>query len=229
MSVAIPVVESWDGEARRIYLKQGVTSFHPVEDVYKEYRSARRLDESLRKWFPLLKADGSVPKGGGKATERYLVLLHGTKIIPYNESNTINVLGELITDDQTSPFDISSITNPIIIKFTPPATEIVYVNTSGQAVNASEIANAVWASPTRTLTSLGDLISNIWSYATRSLSSSGVKEIAVAQAKFGYDTDIANKQIIQLDPEGNIVARFNCYDEFGNKSLINIKKMVLDV
>lgn len=228
MSVAIPVVESWDGEARRIYLKQGVTSFHPVEDVYKEYRSARRVDESLRKWFPLLKADGSVPKGGGKATERYLVLLQGTKIIPYNEATTMNILGELITDDQTSPFDISSITNPVIIKFTPPATEIVYVNTSGKTVDTTEIANAVWASPARTLTSLGDLISNIWSFTTRTLSSSGVKEIAVAQAKFGYDTDLVNKQILQLDETGAIVARFNCYDEFGNRTLLNIKRMVLD-
>lgn len=148
MSVAIPVVQTWDGENRRIYLKQGVTSFHPVDDIYKEYRNARRTNESLRKWYPFLKADGNIPKGGGKATERYVTLLNGMKIIPFNEDVAMSVTGEIITDDQSDAFDTSTITEPITIKITPSATEIIYITTDGSGgmtYTLEQIAEAVWA------------------------------------------------------------------------------------
>ena len=96
MSVAVPIVDTWDGPNRIIYLKQGVSNVYPIEDIYHEYRYARRTDENLRKYNPLILAAGNVSKGGGKFTPRYLVLLEGTKIIPFDENNTIYQLGELI-------------------------------------------------------------------------------------------------------------------------------------
>lgn len=148
MSIAIPVVQSWDGEGRRIYLKSGVTSFHPVDDIYKEYRNARRTNESLRKWYPFLKADGNIPKGGGKSTERYVTLLNGMKIIPFNENTAMSVTGEIITDNQTNVFDTDLLTEPITIKITPSATEIIYIEIDGGggvSYTLSQIADAVWS------------------------------------------------------------------------------------
>jgi len=133
MSVSSPVIQSIDGSLRRIYLNQGVSDYYPIEDIYHEYRYRRRTDEELRKYEPLLKAEGNVPKGGGAFTPRYVVLLQGTKIVPYDESLQLNQLGDMITDDpDTDPslYDISGLTTakPIFIK--PSESEIIQLNSS---------------------------------------------------------------------------------------------------
>ena len=77
MSVADPKIDVIDGELRRIYLLEGVDTFHWIEDIYREYINQRASTEALRKWSPLLKADGNNPKGGGKFTPRYVTMLEG--------------------------------------------------------------------------------------------------------------------------------------------------------
>ena len=151
MSVITPIIESIDGESRRIYLKQGVTDFYPIEDIYHEYRYLRRTDESLRKWAPLLRAEGNVPKGGGAFTPRYVVLIDGTKIVPWDESLQLNQLGDMITDDPDSDpslYDISGLTSakPIFIK--PSESEIIQLNSS--AIEYSTFQMSVWLDPSST-------------------------------------------------------------------------------
>jgi len=134
MSVAVPVVGSWDGEARRIYLLQGVTSFHWIDDVYKEYRYWRRTDEASRKWAALLVAAGNNPKGGGKFTPRYITLLDGARVVPYDENILIAVSGEAITDNadiDPDPFDTTTRTQPLKLYITPPAAEVIVVEVGG--------------------------------------------------------------------------------------------------
>lgn len=131
MSVLQPIVDVWDGENRRIYLKSGVASFFPIEDLYREYRNQRKEDENLRKFEPLLKAEGNVPKGGGAFTPRYVVLLDGTKIVPFDESLQLDQLGDIITDDPDTDatlYDISGLTTakPIFIK--PSEAETIQLN-----------------------------------------------------------------------------------------------------
>lgn len=136
MSVAIPVVDTWDGENRRIILKTGVTSFHWIDDIYLEYRNERRTNESFRKWFPLIAASGNVSKGQGKATPRLLTLLTDdrvitTKVVPFDEATTISVNGEAITDiadTDAELFDMTTITNPVIIQYQPPSAEVIVVD-----------------------------------------------------------------------------------------------------
>lgn len=145
MSVAVPVVDSWDGPNRRIYLKQGVTTFHWIEDMYREYRNWRRLDESSRIWLPFMYASGNEPKGGGKYTPRYVTLLDGVKVIPYDENIRIEVTGEAITDNadvDPSLFDTSTRTEPIKLYITPPASELVVV--AVDVATISGIAAVVW-------------------------------------------------------------------------------------
>lgn len=145
MSVLSPVVLTWDGANRRIYLKSGVSDYFPIEDLYHEYRNARRTDESFRKFDALLKAEGNVSKGAGAYTPRYVVLLDGTKIIPFNESLQINQLGDIITDDpDTDPslYDISGLTTakPIFIK--PSEAETIQLNS--EAIVFSSFQGYVW-------------------------------------------------------------------------------------
>lgn len=87
----------------------------------------------------------------------------------------------------------------------------------------NEIAQAVWAGSTAMPQAVADAV---WANPTRRLSATGVKDIAVAQAKFGYQTDTVNMQLVQLDETGVEVCRFNCYDINGLPSLTSIKRMV---
>jgi len=133
MSVASPVVDSWDGQNRRIYLRQGVVTFNWLDDIYPEYRAERRLTEDFRKWAPFMEASGNVPKGGGKATPRLLTLLEGVKVIPWDENVVIDVTGEAITDNadvDPTLFDTSTRTQPIVINYQPPSSEFVTVTVS---------------------------------------------------------------------------------------------------
>lgn len=151
MSVVIPVVDSWNGEARRIYLKQGVTSFHWIEDIYREYIHERAINEGFRKWYPFMKAAGNDPKGGGKYTPRYVTLLNGARVIPYDENILIEVRGEAITDNadiDPDPFDTSTRTHSLKLYITPPSSELV----RDEAEMAASIAQSIWDKPTSELT-----------------------------------------------------------------------------
>lgn len=138
------VVASWDGDNRRIYL--ATNSFHPI-DLYREYRTWRRLNDAARVWDPLMKMDGNIPKGGGKSTPRYLTLLSdsngiGTKIVPMDQSHTLEITGEIITDQpDTDPeiIDISSLlsTSKVRINYAPAEAEIIQVST-GSGLTAEQ-------------------------------------------------------------------------------------------
>ena len=124
MSVSVPVIDYIDGSARRIYLLQGVDAFHWIEDVYREYVDRRAKDDDFRKWSPLMVAKGNDSKGLGKYTPRYITLLNGCRVIPYDENIAIYVTGEAITDNpdvDPDPFDTSTRTNPLKLFITPPA------------------------------------------------------------------------------------------------------------
>lgn len=140
MSVAVPVVETWDGLNRRIYLKQGVTAYNWIDDIYKEYRYQRRINESFRKWKALLMASGNNLKGGGKYTPRFITLLEGTKIIPYDENISIRVSGEAITDNaDVDPelFDTSGRTQPLKLYIEPSEAEIIIIS-GGSALTTAQ-------------------------------------------------------------------------------------------
>lgn len=124
------VVSHIDGVNRKIYLNSGVTEFNPVEDIYKEVRAMVANTESLKHYWWFIDAKGNEDKGGGKATPRYAILLRGTRIIPFDEIGDIEVTGEVINDDgATTTVDTSSLTNKKDIKYRPPVSEIIYINT----------------------------------------------------------------------------------------------------
>ncbi len=150
MSVSVPVIDYIDGSARRIYLLQGVDAFHWIEDVYREYVDRRANDDDFRKWSPLMVAKGNDSKGLGKYTPRYITLLNGCRVIPYDENIAIYVTGEAITDNpdvDPDPFDTSTRTNPLKLFITPPAAEIVKDVDSLAAIAHMSFNNEVWLDP----------------------------------------------------------------------------------
>ncbi|URC15231.1 hypothetical protein GD1_107 [Paraglaciecola Antarctic GD virus 1] len=145
------LIDSIDGITRRIFLHADTVgaSINPI-DIYKEMRTLRRTDESLRKFSLFMSASGNLPKGGGKFTERFVTLLTGTKIVPFDTDQELTVVGTIITDDGTegiAAFDRSSlnVTTTVDINYIPPQVEIITISTTGSVVpSANEISNAVW-------------------------------------------------------------------------------------
>jgi len=141
----MPLIDHVDPVARDIHLSAETVgaSIHPI-DIYKEARTLRRVNEDLRKYPNFMAAKGNDDKGGGTATERYVVLLQGTRIVPYNISHTLTVTGTVITDDGQSGiacFDRATLsgTTRVDINYVPPQVEIITVS-GGSGLSADERA-----------------------------------------------------------------------------------------
>lgn len=158
------LIDHIDGANRDIYLSANTVgaSIHPI-DIYKEYRTLRATDETLRVWNPMMQAKGFESKGGGAYTERYVVLLAGTRIIPYNVSHTLTIIGTIITDDGQSGincFDRAPLSSTTIvnINYVPPQVEVVVITVSGSNVITGDIADIPTA-PTPTA-----IATAVWSH-----------------------------------------------------------------
>lgn len=139
-----------DGPTRRLYIDplaavSGTITLHPVEDLYREYRGIRRTVESVRRHAPMLVAAGNVAKGGGKYTPRYAMLLDGAKLMIPAWVAKIIVTGEILTDDQTDPFDTSMVAGACLIIYQPAEAEVIKVTASGNEYSLAEIAAEVIA------------------------------------------------------------------------------------
>tara|TARA_R110000851_G_scaffold12997_5_gene44706 strand:- start:13476 stop:14231 length:756 start_codon:yes stop_codon:yes gene_type:complete len=137
------IIASINGATRRIYLHPDTVgaSLHPV-DLYKEYRTLRRLDETLRVWSPLLSYTGNVPKSAGTGTERYMTLLSGARIVPFGTSHSLTIVGTIITDTGQEGivcFDRSSLSSgvDVDINYVPPQVEVITVSV-GSGLDAAQ-------------------------------------------------------------------------------------------
>jgi len=154
--VITSVVEHFNLVDKHVHIRSGVTEYHPVDDIYRELRFHRANDESLRVVDPFIEASGNVAKGGGKFTSRLAIFKNGWKVAPADESHTLKVTGEQISDAGESGVQIMDLTalSPgvnVSIEYSPPDTEIVVIEVpTGGAPD--EIAAAVWAAVSRTLT-----------------------------------------------------------------------------
>lgn len=126
----MPVVATWDWSNRRIIM--GVANYDPI-DIYREHRALRRDDETTRKYKPMVRAIGGLPKGGGQRFGNALQTLDGAKIVPLNGSGVNNLQGEIVTDNpdvDADPFDSSGLSNPPRI-VTSPISVILEKEISG--------------------------------------------------------------------------------------------------
>jgi len=137
------VIANIDGLNRRIYLSVNTENaeVHPI-DIYKEMRTLRRTDESLRNFDNFLLASGNEPKGGGKFTPRLVKCLLGMRIVPYDSTHTLTITGEIITDEGTGGLDcfdktLLSYDSIVDINYVPPQVEVIQVS-SGSGLSTEE-------------------------------------------------------------------------------------------
>ena len=135
MSVAVPVIDYIDPVNRKIYLLAGVSTYHPVDDIYKEVRNLRRTDETLRSYPVFVSAGGNLPKNlaGTSRTPRFAifnntqVVLTGDTFVS-GEQLFRNAAGDLVgsgkdcIDRVLSPADAYG-------DYAPPEAEVIIVST----------------------------------------------------------------------------------------------------
>lgn len=129
--------------AEKLIVLKDIDQFHPVEDLYREMRFIRRVDESLRVMDVPISSFGNVAKGDGSATPRYIVLNDGWRIRPHKDTRNILVTGEILTSDGQSgaaSMDIPS-DYEISVVYAPPTSEIIYIGTG-----ATDTTAPVWDS-----------------------------------------------------------------------------------
>lgn len=138
------MVDYIDGENRLIYLDASTAnaSIHPI-DIFKEVRTMRKVDENLQKYKSFIRADGNVLKAGVKSTERYVTLLAGTRIVPYDTSHTLTLTGTIITDDGNEGIDcfnktLLTLGSNVNINYFPPQVEVITVTIGGSALTTEE-------------------------------------------------------------------------------------------
>lgn len=159
MSIISPVIDYIDGVSRRIYLKAGVRSYHPVDDICVEVQEMRATDADLRKYELFCKAQGGVFKGGTSYTSRYALMLNGTRIVPANDADhELTILGEQldgIGGVGSDMIDKTPLSVTVDLVYAPPATVEAITIAVGSGVTAQDkldIATQVWAAVSRTLT-----------------------------------------------------------------------------
>lgn len=147
----MPLIDHIDGANRLIYLDVSTMNIdiHPI-DIYKEMRTSRAQDEELRKYNLFLEAGGNIKKTPTTATERYVIELEGTRIVPWDSSHVLTVVGTIITDDGRSGiycFDRTSLSpsTTVDINYVPPQVEIITIGSCVTDQDKLDIANKVWA------------------------------------------------------------------------------------
>jgi hypothetical protein len=121
---------------RRIYLHSdtvGVT-FQPMA-AYKEMRTLRAEDETLRAYDVYMTSQGNEPTGPSTATPRR-VRMENSVFVPFDTDHVLTVAGEVITSaggSGTDAFDRTPLSSgtEVDINYIPPQVEIIYINTGG--------------------------------------------------------------------------------------------------
>jgi len=119
-----------------VFIKDDVTAFHPVDDMYTEVRSIRRIDESARVKDNPVSAQGNEP-AGANFTPRRAVLNDGWRIgLEFQSNWDLSISGEIISDDgfagaQLVKLDYLPAGVSALVNYTPPSSEVITVATGG--------------------------------------------------------------------------------------------------
>ena len=145
MSINNPVIDFIDGPARRIHLRSGVSTWHPIDDIYPEVLQLRSNDESLRRFDMFCSALEQIDDGnGGSLTGRGLILLQGTRISPFDEDTHQDITGALLSDEGlsgTDLVDLSILSDNVKVSINylpPPATEVINGGGDGDALGQED-------------------------------------------------------------------------------------------
>ena len=93
--------------------------------------------------FPLL-AIGGQSIGGGRVISPYIMLRYGWKVRPQEADHTLTVAGNLITDDESSPFTSVLGDYQVTIKSIVSSNSLTASGTALSPADLASIINGVW-------------------------------------------------------------------------------------
>ncbi|MFZ2202244.1 MAG: hypothetical protein WAV56_02495 [Microgenomates group bacterium] len=138
---------TYDPSNKLFILNNSVTAFDVVVDLYSDAKEDWLTNATLNKFrFPLL-AVGGQSIGGGQVISPYIMLRYGWKIRPYEADHTLTVSGNLITDDETTPYASVLGEYQVIIKSIVSSNSLTSGGSGAVNLTASDIANiadGVW-------------------------------------------------------------------------------------
>ena len=140
----MPLVDSIDYTNKRIYLSADtVGASVDTIDIYKEVRALRVSTDSHRNFDPMITAGGNVQKTATTFTPKFVQLLFGCRIVPYDTSHTITITRETFTDDNLSGeqvFDLSPLSMGVGVNIliNVPQVEVLVVETGVSGLTPAE-------------------------------------------------------------------------------------------
>lgn len=166
-----------------VFLKKDVTVFHPVDDLYREVRQLRVIDESVRTKKVPVTAQGNEP-AGANFTPRRAVFNDGWRLaIEYDVNTTLEITGEMISDDglagsQVVNVDYLGTGVSALVNYSPPSSEVITVNAgSGLSPEQDALLTAIAAKAAQMVFSkANELDVNIKSVADSTVSGSGTEQ-----------------------------------------------------
>ena len=230
------MIDHIDPATRTIYLDNTTvnTTIQPI-DIYRKMRELRRTDEELRKYDLFMTMKGAEKKNpdGSRRTERYLVLLNGTLIAPYDTSHILTIDGTIITDDGLEGVECFNRADlspnvEVDINYVPKQVEVITVNLSG---GSGASAKELWEYSERTLTqdvglSEEDLHNGLDTYGNKDQWKADVSLIEGAVTSTLENTEvmrdynegswkIISNQMIFYKRDGSELMRFDLLDSSG--------------
>lgn len=135
----MPVVSTVNYITKRIYLHADSVGVDlDTMDIYKEVRALRASDEQFptphRNFKPMIIQGGNIQKTPTTKTAKYIQLLYGCRIVPYDTNQSLRVVRDTFTDDGFDGrdcFDKTSLSNSVDIDYEVDKVEVVEVNTAG--------------------------------------------------------------------------------------------------
>src|SRR3989344_6642255 len=135
---------TYDTSKKLFILNSGITSIDVVADLYSDAKEDWKTDSLLNKFtFPML-AIGGQGIGGGQKVSTYVILRNGWKIRPHEADHTLTVAGNLITDDETSPFVNVLGDYQVTIKSIVTSNSLTASGVGLTPTDLANIADSVW-------------------------------------------------------------------------------------
>lgn len=135
---------TYDPANRLFLLNSGVTAINAVVDIYSDAKEDWLTDPALNKFkFPLL-AIGGQSIGGGQAISPYIQFRFGWKIRPDEADHTLTVTGNLITDDESSPFADVLGDYQVIIKSIVTSNSLTTTGVGLTQTDITNLTDSIW-------------------------------------------------------------------------------------
>lgn len=135
---------TYDTSNKLFLLNSGVTDFDVVVDLYSDAKEDWLSDSLLNKFkFPLI-AIGGQAIGGGQFISPYIMLRYGWKVRPFGANHTLTVAGNLITDDESSPFATVLGGYQVTIKSIVSSNSLTASGTALSPSDLTSIIHGVW-------------------------------------------------------------------------------------